>query len=808
MKRPFFVIAAGFVLGEVFALQMKMAGMAAQSIVMAALFAAWFAVQILQTKGRGLKRLLPFCAVVIGVGFGFWTAEKQISSLDEQEKWVLERSGEVTFFGRLDKLETSENGWEFWITDITDENGMPGPDRLAVQMDESEQTEEEFWIGMRISVTGRLSPIERARNPGEFDYRLYQLSRNITGQIQGETCRAIDRESIPYRNFLLHLRRKWSALLGEICPPKEAGLFRSVLLGEKKSLDTQIRKLYQQSGIAHLLAISGLHLSILGMGFYKGLKKAGASIEVGAVLACILVLSYGELIGAFGSAKRAVFMMICGFFADICRRTYDPLTALGLAAVYISWEYPYQLLQSGFQLSFGAVLGICLLGISGKGNEEEKQKERQKLKEKTKQKAKKDWLRRCLSGLGKSMKDGMAVSLAVQAATLPIVAFHFFKIPVYGMFLNLFVIPLMAYVLYFGIGGIVLGSVNMAVGAAVIWTGSRILELYEGLSVWVSSLPGNQFLVGRPDWEEILLYYVCLLAGRCGAGTSVRRLWILLAAAVLSGPLLLKCQPPSGLLVTCLDVGQGDGIVFQSEDTVILVDGGSTDQKHLGTRTLIPFLESRAIEEIDYAIVSHGDNDHISGLKTLMEEQTIKVSGLLLPAHGKGQEIYKELETLAKAQKGQVFYIGQNDSIEGEKEGLSLICLYPAVPGKGQKLIEEKNDHSLVMFAEYGEFSMILTGDLGSLGEEAMLSQIEIPKTLVLKAGHHGSRESTSPRFLEALNPQMAVISCGRENSYGHPHKETIERLKERNIRTWITAESGAVELWTDGKRVKKSSWK
>lgn len=137
-----------------------------------------------------------------------------------------------------------------------------------------------------------------------------------------------------------------------------------------------------------------------------------------------------------------------------------------------------------------------------------------------------------------------------------------------------------------------------------------------------------------------------------------------------------------------------------------------------------------------------------------------------------------------------------------------MICLYPAVPGKGQKLIEEKNDHSLVMFAEYGEFSMILTGDLGSLGEEAMLSQIEIPKTLVLKAGHHGSRESTSPRFLEALNPQMAVISCGRENSYGHPHKETIERLKERNIRTWITAESGAVELWTDGKRVKKSSWK
>lgn len=799
------MIAAGFVLGEVFALQMKMAGMTAQSIVMAALGAAWFAVQFLQTKGRGLKRLLPFCAVMAGVGLGFLTAEKQISSLDGQEKWVLERSGPIALSGRLDKLETSENGWEFWITDIRDEDGRAGPERLAVRMDELEKEEEEkLCIGMSVSVTGYLSPIEGARNPGEFDYRLYQLSRGITGQIQGEKCRVLDRKSIPYRNFLLHLRKKWSVLLGEICPTKEAGLFRSALLGEKKSLDPQIRELYQKSGIAHLLAISGLHLSILGMGFYKGLKRAGASIEVGAVLACVLVLSYGELIGAFGSAKRAVFMMICGFFADICRRTYDPLTALGLAAVYISWEYPYQLLQSGFQLSFGAVLGICLLGISGKGKEKEKQKERQKPKEK----AKKDWLGRCLSGLGKSMKDGMAVSLAVQAATLPIVAFHFFKIPVYGMFLNLIVIPLMAYVLYFGIAGIVLGSGAVAAGAAALWPGSRILDLYEGLSIWVSSLPGNQFLVGRPDWEEILVYYVCLLVGRYAAGTSVRRLWILLAAAVLSGPLLLKYQPASGLSITCLDVGQGDGIVFQSGDTVILVDGGSTDQKNLGTRTLTPFLESRAIGEINYAIVSHGDNDHISGLKTLMEEQTIKVSCLLLPAHGKGQEIYEELEALAKAQNGQVFYIGQNDSIREGKEGLSLTCLYPAVPGKDQKLIEERNDHSLVMRAEYGTFSMILTGDLGSSGEEDMLSKIEIPKTVVLKAGHHGSRESSSPRFLEGLNLQMAVISCGRENSYGHPHKETIERLKERGIEIWITAESGAVEFWTDGERLKQNVWK
>ena len=162
--------------------------------------------------------------------------------------------------------------------------------------------------------------------------------------------------------------------------------------------------------------------------------------------------------------------------------------------------------------------------------------------------------------------------------------------------------------------------------------------------------------------------------------------------------------------------------MLQTDNAVVLIDGGSTDEKSLGSQTLTPFLESRAADVIDYAIVSHGDADHISGLRYLLEEQTIHVSNLLLPAHGRGQEVYTELEHLAKAQNGQVCYIGQGDAISGKE--LRLTCLYPPLPEQSRSQIEEKNDHSLVIAAEYQDFSMILTGDLGSKGEEAMLSQV------------------------------------------------------------------------------------
>ena len=244
MKRPFFTLAVGFVLGEVLALQGKMAGITALAKGLAAFMAVCAAVYFLMmVKGRGLKRLLPFCAAVICGLLGFWRTERNICLLDSQEQWVQERTGSVTVSGFLDKMETSGNGWELWITEVRDERGIKGPDRLLVRMENLEQGEKELKIGRKVEVSGYLEPFEKAGNPGEFDARLYYFSQNITGQIKGKTCQAADEGETPFRNFLLGLRRTWSSLLETVCPPKEAGLFQSALLGEKKRLDPEIRTL-------------------------------------------------------------------------------------------------------------------------------------------------------------------------------------------------------------------------------------------------------------------------------------------------------------------------------------------------------------------------------------------------------------------------------------------------------------------------------------------------------------------------------------------------------------------------------------
>lgn len=170
MKRPFFTLAVGFVLGEVLALQGKMAGITALAKGLAAFMAVCAAVYFLMmVKGRGLKRLLPFCAAVICGLLGFWRTERNICLLDCQEQWVQERTGTVTVSGFLDKMETSGNGWELWITEVRDERGIKGPDRLLVRMENLEQGEKELKIGRKVEVSGYLEPFEKAGNPGEFD---------------------------------------------------------------------------------------------------------------------------------------------------------------------------------------------------------------------------------------------------------------------------------------------------------------------------------------------------------------------------------------------------------------------------------------------------------------------------------------------------------------------------------------------------------------------------------------------------------------------------------------------------------------
>lgn len=712
-------------------------------------------------------------------------------------------------------------------------------------------------IGEQVTLWGEVSRFTEARNPGQFDLEAYYRSRRISMALFADRLERAEGTGekgaafSPYLDGLYRFRCRCSRVLTAICEEEDSQIFRAAILGEKEEMDEAVKDLYQRSGISHLLAISGLHLSMLGMGLYKLLREAGAGYGASALAGGAAVISYGLMTGASGSALRAAIMLTAAFLAAYLGRTYDLLSALSLAALLLAFSRPFLIGDSGFQLSFGAVLGIGLLGAE---------------------------LEKAMD-LKKGWQKNLLVSLSVQLMTAPVVLWHYFQYPAYGICLNLLVVPLMGYVIGSGLLGIGAGFFAPALGVAAVGSGHYILQGYQKLCRLFLALPGSEVVLGRPGWGQIAAYYL-LLAGMVLAlrgawakrgllsipvRTGCRKL-LFLAAGSLCCFLVLRPPVQKGCSVTFLDVGQGDGIVIVSEgdtfksaglesletakagdrkagsaeptgagsveagavepvggrhtgQSVLLVDGGSTSEKRLGEDRLEPFLKSKGIRCIDGALVSHGDEDHISGLRYLLEEcGQIQIRRLILPEKGRRDEAYAPLLAAAKARGTIVCYMDAGDWIQAGDT--RLVCLYP----EKEEVIDEtdRNQQSLILRVDYEGAHMLLTGDADQQGERRMVERqtgsgrpvdvegqadpgdrpddrgpaaVPLSAIQVLKASHHGSRYSNSQELLEAVRPALTVISYGEGNRYGHPHEEALERICGAGSLVLKTGEQGAVML-------------
>ncbi len=723
-------------------------------------------------------------------------------------------------------------------------------------------------IGEQVTVWGEVSRFAEARNPGQFDLEAYYRSRRISMALFADRLERVGGSGAgedsysPYLDGLYRFRRRCSQILTAVCEEEDSQIFRAAILGEKEEMDQSVKDLYQRSGISHLLAISGLHLSMLGMGIYKLFRKAGVGYGAAALAGGAAVISYGLMTGASGSALRAAIMLTTAFLAAFLGRTYDLLSALSLAAFMLAFSRPFLIGDSGFQLSFGAVLGIGLLGAELENVME----------------------------LKRAWQKSLLISLSVQLMTAPVVLWHYFQYPAYGICLNLLVVPLMGYVIGSGLLGIGAGFFLPALGVAAVGSGHYILWGYQKLCQLFLSLPGSEILLGRPGWGQIAAYYL-LLAGMVLAlrkvekrgdevilplpGAWIARVWqrrqswwkvLLLSAGSLCCFLCLRPPAQKGCSVTFLDVGQGDGIVIVSEggrfamagqeragagpeqeragagpgqeragagpgqegtvpgernaaaQSVILVDGGSTSEKRLGEDRLEPFLKSKGIRSIDAALVSHGDEDHISGLRYLLEGcPQIQIRRLILPEKGRGDGAYDPLIAAARARGTGIWYMDAGDWIQAGTT--RLVCLYP----KREEAIDQsdRNQQSLILRVDHGAFHMLLTGDTDQEGERRMVEQqsgsgqpldaeglsVPLSAVQVLKAAHHGSRYSNSQVLLEALEPALTVISYQEENRYGHPHEEALERIRRAGSLVLKTGEQGAVMLQIQDGRLRYSTY-
>lgn len=419
------------------------------------------------------------------------------------------------------------------------------------------------------------------------------------------------------------------------------------------------------------------------------------------------------------------------------------------------------------------------------------------------------------------IKEGLYLSTAIAVATLPVLLHFYYVYPVCSLLLNLYVIPLMGFVLGFGVISLTLGFFLPEAAFYAAVPDRVILHLYEESCKWALKLRGGIKIGGRPEIWQIAMYYGILVFliiwhGRAKeelkrqAGNSEKSpipaisQWFFVLGMVW----LLLERPFGGFSVTFLDVGQGDCIVMRGDNgNCYMVDGGSTSKSKVGKYQILPFLESEGIGELEAVFLTHPDEDHISGVMELMEQSGygVKINSLILP--DASQEIKDEKLLALRQQAAEyeipVYYIGRDDVLEDRN--LRFTCLGPE---KGI-MTDEVNEISIVLYAEYGEFRMLLTGDVTGEPERELLSELEGKEPLtVLKVAHHGSKYSTPQELLEMTDPVIAIISAGEDNRYGHPHEELMERLKRQGCHIYQTTEGGAIIMRVRNGKIRVEEFK
>lgn len=723
---------------------------------------------------------------------GHWRSSQFLTAQEEKElPWrLLEEEGEayVTVEGVVKEKQCKERV-TLELTDCViigyygQENQDAGNCRVTVDAEGKEWLPESF-VGNKIRVFGKFSTYQPASNPGQFDAHDYYTGQGLYADVSALRLTVLDAGKSRLGHAMFVLKQRMRDSINSLYPAEKAGVLAAMIIGDKDLLSEEVEELYRQNGISHILSISGLHIAMLCMGLFGALRKLTVPVKASAAVAAAFLIFYVFFTGANTSSVRAGIMCLVTFGAILLRRSYDLFSSLSLAAVLVTGLRPGELNSAGFLLSFGAVFGVALA----------KEAEYAVLQSRE---GKQPWWGVFLYGV------------MIQCVTMPISLWFFYELSPYSMVLNLVVIPLVSLILGGGILSSVLGML-WTVGAKLPVGGTYLLlEFYEVLCEKAQNLPFSVVLLGRPEVWQVVTYYIVLavvLILFLAKPKQAARLVV--GGGLCIGILFLPGKWNAELLF--LDVSQGDSALITTADgTVILSDCGSSDISKVGEYRLAPVLKQNGILLVDMAVVSHLDSDHMNGIKELLENMpvfygetryaadyagVVGIKELVLPAVLEKSEAYLELEAMAFEKNVSVHYIQAGEPLYQE-ENFLMECLYP------QAAKESENDTSLVFLLQTPELVAWLMGDAGIAPEAEIMAHLAAVnmealcegKLVLLKVGHHGSKTSSGQEFIDFVQPDIAVISCGFRNSYGHPHSGVVERLESAGAVIFRTDLQGAV---------------
>ena len=658
-------------------------------------------------------------------------------------------------------------------------------DKILLVLPQKEGQGLPLMIGYQIHAYGSYNNYGTVRNEGGFDERRYYTSLGIQGKFKVTEYSVTGAEGVD--GWLRKKPAEWKHRLKgrseKLSDSGYAQIYCGILLGEKEGIPKDTIQLYQMAGISHILSISGLHISLLGYGLYRWLRRR-RGFFCSVLVSTTVIGLYTVMVGNGYATKRAFIMFGLHLAGELAGRSYDLISALSSAFIVLILENPFCMENTGVQLSFGAIAGIAVLYPV---------------------------VEKYMDLKGK-IAGSLAASVCIDTCTRPVIINAYHMLPVYSVFLNLIVVALMGMVMSLGLIGILLSYVWIGGGRGIFLAGCKMLYFYEKLCRLSLSFKGAVRIVAAANTERIALYYLLLLVIICfmirrsrhDGRTTGERFSIAVAAAVML-LVFITVHGTEGLTIKMLDIGQGDTIFITCDGMTVLVDAGSSSKKEIESSTIFPFLKANGVQRLDYLILTHSDSDHISGAADLMRE-TINhksyVKNLVLQdiSEEVKDEAYVELVQEAVKNGVNIIYCSRGMTISNRS--IDLRCIWPMKGASGW----DKNTLSLVFelqMKQQPHFRMLFTGDLSEEGERELIKLgTDLSKTDVLKVGHHGSKTSSCEEFLALLRPKVALISCGENNRYGHPAETTLNRLRETGSHIYITAQSGQITLSPRRKKI------
>ncbi|MCP4359787.1 MAG: DNA internalization-related competence protein ComEC/Rec2 [Chloroflexi bacterium] len=644
--------------------------------------------------------------------------------------------------------------------------------------------------GTRLMLDGRL---ETPPQGEEFDYKAYLARQGVHSLMALPQMEIVaEGEGNPIYRMIFAFKARAQVTINQLFPDPQAALLTGILLGNDNGIPPDLAEDFRVTGMSHIIAISGFNIAIL-IAILVSVSEPLLGRRGAAVFAIVGIAFYTILVGADASVVRAAVMgtiyLMTNRWLGRPNFAYASLFAAGFLMTLLD---PHTLWNIGFQLSFMATLGLMLYA-----DPFTHWTQRQLLRIM-------NW--KATRQVMNVLSEAVVITLAAQVLTLPLIIGYFRQLSLVSLPANALILPAQPAVMIWGGAATLVGMIAPSVGQLLAWVAWLPLTYTIGLVRMFAAVPyaavpvevgwgfvvGLYFLIGIVTWlakQEQEQRTQILAALRQNGG------WRVAFTGSLAGALLIfswgNSQPDGKLHITFMNVGQGDATFIQTPSgRQILVDGGfypSVLNDQLGQQ--MPFWD----KEIDLMVATHPDADHVSGLVGVFERY--RVGQLITDGEGLGESpIYDAVLLAAEVQGTSVHRAMAGERIE-IGDGVRLEVLHP-----GAELDQEsRNENSVSMRLVYGDFTFLFTGDAEEKAEEVMLANGRPLQSLVFKAGHHGSRSSSTMPFLEAVQPQIIVVSAGADNNFGHPHPEMLARAQDIGATVLRTDELATIELTTDG---------